>query len=140
VAEHRRPGDDAAVLVDRHQHQPVVQVADGAVHRVRVVGEEDVALLHRAVVALHEAPDERAELTDDHLAVEVGDHRELVVLLADAGRHRGAEQHGVHLVAGVAQGALDDVDGDGIDLHLLHRLLVALDDLGRHVCISGIGS
>ena len=25
VAEHRRPGDDAAVLVDRHQHQPVVR-------------------------------------------------------------------------------------------------------------------
>ena len=137
VTEHRRPGDEAAVLEDRHQHQPVVGVADRAVDRVRVGGQEDVALLDRAVVALQEAPDERAELADDHLAVEVGDQRELVVLLADARRHGRAEQHRVHLVAGVAQGALDDVEGDGVDLHLLHRLLVALDDLGGHVRISG---
>ena len=137
VTEHGGPRDDAAVLVDRHQHEPVVLVADRAVDRVRVVGQEDVALLHGAVVTLQEAVDERAELADDHLAVEVGDQRELVVLLADAGRHGRAEQHRVHFETGVAQGALDDVDGDGIDLHLLHRLLVALDDLGGHVRISG---
>jgi len=45
-------------------------VADRPVHRVRIVGEEDVALLNGPVVALQEAVDERAELADDHLAVE----------------------------------------------------------------------
>jgi hypothetical protein len=34
------------------------------------------------------------------------------VLFADAGRHGGAEQHGVHFGAGVAQGILDDVERD----------------------------
>ena len=132
VTEHGRPGDDAATLVDRHQHQPVVGVADRAVHRIRIRRQEDVALFHRAFVTLHEAPDERAELADDHLAFQVSDHRKLVVLLADARRHRGAEQHRVHLIAGIAQGTLDDVDGDRVDLDLLHALLVALDNCCGH--------
>jgi hypothetical protein len=85
-------------------------VRDRTVHRVRVAGEEDVAVFDGAVVALQEAVDERAELADDHLAFDIGDHRELVVLLADAGRHRGSEQHGVHLEARVAERAFDDID------------------------------
>ena len=48
----------------------------------------------------------------------VGDQRELVVLLADAGRQGGAEQHLVHLVAGVAQRVLDEVEGDRVDVDL----------------------
>ena len=56
-----------------------------------------------AVEAVEEVRDGQAELADDHLPVRVGDQRELVVLLADAGGQRGAEQHLVHLVAGVAQ-------------------------------------
>ena len=57
----------------------------------------------------------RSLYNDDHLAFGVGDHRELVVLFADARRHRRAEQHRVHFVAGVAQRALDDVDRDAVD-------------------------
>ena len=38
------------------------------------------------------------------------------MLLPDDGAHRGAEEHGVHLVACALQRPLDDVEGDGVDL------------------------
>ena len=60
-----------------------------------------------------------AELADDHLALGVGDQRELVVLLADPWRERGAEQHLVHLVARVAQRVLDQVERHRVDVDLL---------------------
>ena len=44
------------------------------------------------------------------------------------GRHRGAEQHRVHLVAGVAQGVLDDVEGDRVDVDRPNGVVVGLDD------------
>jgi hypothetical protein len=88
VAEHRRPRDEPAMPVDGHEHEPIVRMADRAAHRVRVIREENIALLDGTVIALHEAPDERAELADHHFSRRVGDHRKLVVLLADAGRHR----------------------------------------------------
>ena len=129
VAEHRGPSDQPAVaIVNRHQHQPVGRVADRAVALVGVGGQKDVALFDRAVVAVEEAADERAELADHHAALAIGDHRELVVLLADARGHRGAEQHGVHLVARVAQRAFDDVERDRVDVERPKRLAVALDD------------
>ena len=84
-------------------HQPVVGVADRRAAGVRVGGEQDVALADVAVEAVEEVGDGQAELADHHLPGGVGDQRELVVLLADAGGQRGAEQHLVHLVAGVAQ-------------------------------------
>ena len=56
-----------------------------------------------------------AELPDDHPALRVGDHRELVVLLADDRGHRRSEQHRVHLVARVAQRVLDQIEGDRIE-------------------------
>jgi hypothetical protein len=89
-------------------------------------------LLDLALVGGEEAVDEAAELADDHAAGAVGDDRELVVLLADAGRHGRAEQHRVHLVAGVAQGVLDDVDGDRVDGDRVETAGVGLDD-GGHV-------
>src|SRR6185437_5233423 len=71
-----------------------------------------------AVPVLHHLVDVGAELADDHAATGVGDHRELVVLLADDGAHRRAEEHGVHLVAGALQRALDDVERDRVDLEI----------------------
>ena len=58
----------------------------------------------------------QAELTDDHLSFRVPDQRELVVLLADARRERGPEQHLVHLVSGVAKGVLDQVQCHHVDI------------------------
>ena len=133
VAEHRGVGDEAAVAVDRAQDQPVRRMADGAGAAVGIGGEEEVPLLDRALILALEAVDEGAELADHHLAVGVGDHRELVVLLADSRRHGGAVEHGVHLVAGAAQRALDDVEGDRIHLDRLEGRVVGLDDGGWHV-------
>ena len=133
VAEHRGVGDEPTVAIDRAQDQPVRRVADGAGAAVGIGGEEDVPLLDRAVILALEAVDEGAELADDHLAVGVGDHRELVVLLADSRRHGGAVEHGVHLVAGAAQRALDDVESDRIHLDRLEGRVVGLDDGDWHV-------
>jgi hypothetical protein len=74
-----------------------------------------VALGDGAVEAVEEVGHREPELADHHLPVRVADQRELVVLLADAGGQRGAEQHLVHLVAGVAQPVLDQVQGDRVD-------------------------
>ena len=126
VPEHRRPADDPALVEDRHDDQPVVGVADRGAAGVRVGGEQDVALLDRAVEAVEEVGDGQAELADDHLPVGVGDQRELVVLLADARRQRGAEQHLVHLVAGVAQRVLDQVEGDRVDVDAARAASVAV--------------
>ena len=133
VAEHRGVGDEAAVAIDRAQDEPVRRMADGAGAAVGIGGEENIPLLDGAVVLALEAVDEGAELADDHLAVGVGDHRELVVLLADSRRHGGAVEHGVHLVAGAAQRALDDVESDRVHVDRLERRVVGLDDGDWHV-------
>jgi hypothetical protein len=78
-----------------------------------------------------EVRDGQSELADDHLPGRVADERELVVLLADARAHRGAEQHGVHLVPGVAEGVLDDVDGDRVDVDPAERGGRGLDEGGH---------
>jgi hypothetical protein len=131
VAEHRRPADHPAVVVDRDDDQPVVGVADRGAAGVRVGGQQDVALADRTVEVVQEVRHRQAELADHHLAARVGDQRELVVLFADARGQRGAEQHLVHLVAGVAQRVLDDVQGDRVDVDLRHRLGRGLEYLGH---------
>src|SRR6185437_3128090 len=78
VSEHGRPGDESPLAVNRHEHQPVVRVTDSSVYRVRIIREEYVAFLDSTGVTLHETPDERAKLADDHLAVQIGDHRKFV--------------------------------------------------------------
>ena len=74
----------------------------------------------------------------------IGDQREFVVLLADAGRHRGAEQHRVHLDARVAQRVLDDVERDRVDRRpCLKGAGVGLDDAWRAwrvLVASAVGS
>ncbi len=132
VAEHRRPGDEAAIAVDRQQHQPVVGMADGAFAAVRVGEQDHVPLFDGAVEVADEAIDEAAELADDHLAIGVGDQRKGIALFADARRHGGAHQRRVHFDAGVAQGVLDDIEGDRIDLLRREGGVVGLDDLGGH--------
>jgi len=64
----------------------------------------------------HHLADVGPELAHDHAALRVGEHRELVVLLADHRAHGGAEEHGVHLEARVAERVLDDVERDRVDL------------------------
>src|SRR5260370_10815974 len=103
-------------------------MANRSVALVRIGGQENIAFFDCSFIRVQKAVDKRPELSDDHAALAVGDQRKLVVLLADTGRHRGAEQHGVHLVARVAQRAFDNVERDWIDVDLAKRRL-ARDDL-----------
>ena len=131
VPEHRGPADHPTLDVDRQHHQPVVGVTDRGAAGVGVGGEQHVTLADVALEAGEEVGDGQPELPDHHLALGVGDQRELVVLLADTGRQRGAEQHLVHLVPRVAQPVLDEVEGDRVDVHLLDRGGRRLDDAGH---------
>ena len=138
VAEHRGPADQLALVKDRHHQQPVVQVTDRAVAGIGVVGDEDVAILDRALVAVDEAVEERAELPHDHLAFLVGDHGKGVMLFADARAHRRAEQDRVHLVARVAQGVFDDVERDRVHINTRERLGVGFDNSCDHCSVSSL--
>jgi hypothetical protein len=82
----------------------------------RIGRQDHVAGIHTPIPRLHHLVDIGAELADDHPAPRVGDHRELVMLLPDHRAHRRPEEDGVHLVAGALQRALDDVEGDRVDV------------------------
>ena len=134
VAELRRPADELVVVEDRHEHEPVVRVRDrgGTLERVR--GQDHVPGIDAAIPVLHHLVDVGAELAHDHAAARVGDHRELVVLLPDDRAHRGAEEHGVHLVPCALERPFDDVERDGVDLDAGRDLgdLRLLAGDGRH--------
>ena len=115
VAEHRAESDHLSLVEDGEEDHPVVDVADRAAALVGVALEDDVPRGELEGLFGEHLGDVGAELPDDHPARRVRDHRELVVLLADDGGHCGAEQHRVHLVAGVAERVLDEVEGDGIE-------------------------
>ena len=129
VAEHRGPADQFITVKDRDEDQKIVDVGDRSAAQIRVVEQDDIAGVDRAVEAVHHLPDIRAELADDHPAVGVADHRKLVVLLPNDRRHGGTVQHRVHLVAVVLERALNNIEGDRIDLqvwnlsnfHIAHR-------------------
>jgi len=107
-------------------------MADRAADRIGIGQEDHVAVLDRAFIAIEERADVAAELANDHAALMVGDQREGIALLANAGRHGGAHQRGVHLDPRVAQCVLDDFQRDGVDLDRVERLVVSLDDPCGH--------
>ena len=132
MPEHGRPGDVPPVLKHGNQHHPVRQVRHGRVTAVRVVGQNHVALFDVALVGVQKRTDKRAELSDHHLAVAVGNHGETIALLADTRRHGGAKQHRVHFFAGIAQRVFDNVHADAIDLDGVQGRVVALDNACGH--------
>jgi hypothetical protein len=140
VPEHRRPPHHATLVEDRHDDQPVVRVADRGAAGVRVGREQDVALLDGVVEPVEEVWHREPELADHHLSARVADQWELVVLLPDAGGERGAEQHLVHLVAGVAQAVLDEVEGDRVDRRPLDGAGRCLDDARHQFPSTGLMS
>ena len=133
VAELRRPADELVVVEDRHEHEPVVRVRDRRRALERIGREDHVARVDAPVPLGHHLVDVRAELTDDHAAPWVGDHRELVVLLADDRAHRRAEEHGVHLETGVLERPFDDVERDRVDLDVGDLGDPQLAGIGCHV-------
>ena len=84
-------------------------------HAYGIVLQDDVARLQVETALLEHVGNVGAELADDHLPLGVADHREFVVLLADHRRHGRAEQHRIHLVAGIAQRVLDQIERDSVE-------------------------
>ena len=115
VAEERGERDALALVEDGQDRQPVVAVRDRPLAEVRVVQEDHVALEDLAAEAVDHLGDVRPELADDHLAAGVADHRELVVLNADRGRHGRPPDDLVHLEARVQERVLDQVEGGDLD-------------------------
>ena len=77
-------------------------MADRGTARVWIRGEQDITLLDVPVEVLQEVGDRETELSNDHPPLGITDQRKLVVLLPDAWRKGGAEEHFVHLVTSVA--------------------------------------
>ena len=115
VPEHRREADQLAFMKHRHQHHKVIEMADRPGAGIGIVLQDDVAGLELEITFLEHVGDIGAELADDHPPLGVADHREFVVLLADHRRHRRTEQHGIHLVAGIAQRILDQVERNRVE-------------------------
>ena len=107
-------------------------MADRAVDRIGIGEEEQVAVFDRAVIIVEKAADERAELADDHPPLMVRDQGKGVALLADAGRHRGADEGRVHFDPGVAECVLDHLERHRIDRAPFEGGGVGLDDVGWH--------
>ncbi len=132
VAEHGGIGNQPTVLEDRPQQQPVVDVADGAITGVGIGGKKQIPLFDGAVVGLFETVDEAAELPHHHLALQVSDHGEFIMLFPDARGHGRAEQYRVHLVAGIHHGIFNNVQRDGIHINALKLFAVGLYYGRRH--------
>ncbi len=116
MAELARPADQLVLEEDRNQHEPIVRVRDRGRALERVGGEDHVTRVDATLPLRHHLVDIGPELAHDHAPTRVGDHRELVVLLADDGAHRRPEEDGVHLEAGALERAFDDVECDRVDL------------------------
>ena len=115
VTEERGERDPLPLEEDRQDHEPVVAVRDRPLAEVRVVQEDHVAFADLAAEAVDDLGDVGAELADDHLAAGVADHRELVVLHADHGRHGRPPDHLVHLEPRIEERVLDQVERRNVD-------------------------
>ena len=85
MPEHRCPGHQSSVDIDRHHHQPVIEVADCSIACVGIVGQENVPLLYSAVISLLKPPEKRAELTNYHFALMICNHGERIMLFSYSG-------------------------------------------------------
>ena len=88
------------LVEDRHHHAPVVVVRDRPFAGIRVVPDENVAVVDVALELLDDRRNVGAELADDHLTALVADHREFIVLLADDRRERDPYDYAVHFECG----------------------------------------
>ena len=81
MPEHRRPADEFIAVEYRHEDEEVIDMRNRSTAQIRIVEEDDIPGVDRTVEGVHHLPDIRAELTDDHAAVRITDHRKLIVLL-----------------------------------------------------------
>ncbi len=120
------------IFKNRLQHQPIIQMADGRPAAIGVIGEDHIAFFQRALIGLHEAMNKRSELSDDHFAIDIRDHRKRITLFANAGRHGGPKQRCVHFFARIAQSILNNVERNGVNIELGEWGVVGLNNFICH--------
>ena len=135
MSKHGRPSDDSPVDIDRHHHQPIVQVTNGSIAGIGIVGKKHIALFDSALVALLESPEERTELTDNHLPFLVSDHREGVMLLANSRGHRSSKKNGIHFSSRITECILDNIERYCVYAHIGEWRIIGLNDLSRHLLL-----
>ena len=87
MAKLRCKPHDPTVVENRQKGDDVVEVADGTLHLVGIVGNKHIALLDCTVPNIEELCDETAELTNQHFALAVGYDIEFILLLSDGRGH-----------------------------------------------------
>ncbi len=132
MSKHRGISDQTALKKYRPHHQPVRRMTNCARAAIRVRGQKYVTFFNGAVIVSVKAVNERAELANHHLAVRRGNHWKFIMLLTNARRHGGAVKHGVHLITCTPKSALDDIEGDGINIDFFEGLAIRLNDFGWH--------
>jgi len=84
VPEHRGVGNETTIFKDGPQQKPVIDVADRTITGIGVGSQKQITLFDSAVIGFLKTVNKAAELTHDHFALEIGNHGEFVVLLADS--------------------------------------------------------
>ena len=115
MAEDRGEADELLLVEDRQHHAPVVQVRDRAGAGIRIVPDEDIAVMDVVTIGRDDAWNVGSELTDDHASAIVADHRVFVVLLSYDRRQGDTAYDFVHLVARVLERVFNDVEGDRVN-------------------------
>ena len=128
MAERLDEGDDVTRVEHRDRHAEVGQVADAALGAVDVVVEEHVSRPHRLDRKVaHDRLNERGvRPTGELSAAPVVDAGAEVARLADHRRARGALDGRLDLGLHRGQGALHDLDDDGIRVHIFFRVSTRL--------------
>ena len=139
MTKHGGPIDQPAMPEHGHAHQPVIGVADGAVTRIGVGGQKNIARFNPAVIKLGETMHRRAKLSGQQPAVSVGNDRKAIALIADNRRHGGPKQQGVHLLPGGNQAVFNQVERNRINPNASERFGVRLNNRSRHGRCSLLG-
>ena len=117
VAEGLDEGDHPAPVEDGHGRRQVGQVSHRSFRQVDIVVVENVAFPHhlQREVANHRLHHRAVGPAGQLAAASVVDAGPVVVLVADHRRARGPLDRRLHLGLDRGQGALDDLEEDGVD-------------------------
>ena len=94
-------------------------MANRAITGVGVSREEQIPLFDAAIVGFFKTMNEASKLAHDHLAFEIRNHREHIVLFPNTRRHGRAKNNSVHFVTRVHHRVFNDIQSNGINVFTL---------------------
>ena len=80
----RRPAEMATIFINRFNDKIVIQMTHRTTTAIGVVGENHIAFFNDAFKSFHEAVNKRTELSNNHFAIDIGNHRKGVALFTNA--------------------------------------------------------